>query len=107
MLVVEKFIRSLVEKYGNIVCIQMVVLGIYSEACKVLKLKHYTHLPLENNLIENLIQYFKDRTKSFDDYYPYIKNECNLFHIYNWIQFFVSMYNIITTSSNDFNFEFN
>ncbi len=21
------------------------------------------------------------------------KNECNVFHVYNWIQFFVSMYN--------------
>jgi hypothetical protein len=38
-------------------------------------------------------QYFKDRTESFDDYYPCVKNECNLFHVHNWIQFFVSMYN--------------
>ena len=29
----------------------------------------------------------------FDDYYPCVKNECNLFHVHNWIQFFVSMYN--------------
>ena len=34
-------------------------------------------------------------------------NECNLLHVYNWIQFFVSMYNSVTTTvSNDFNFEF-
>jgi putative transposase len=42
------------------------------------------------------MQYFKDRTESFDDYYPCIQqkeNECNLLHVYNWIQFFVSMYN--------------
>jgi hypothetical protein len=38
-------------------------------------------------------QYFKDRTELFDDYYPCVKNECDLFHVYNWIQFFVSMYN--------------
>jgi hypothetical protein len=24
---------------------------------------------------------------------PCVKNECNLFHVHNWIQFFVSMYN--------------
>ena len=24
------------------------------------------------------------------------RNECNLFHVYNWIQFFVSMYNDTT-----------
>ena len=49
-----------------------------------------------------------DRTEGFDDYYPCIRNECKLFHVYNWIQFFVSIYNSVTTTgSNDFNFEFN
>jgi hypothetical protein len=29
--------------------------------------------------------------------------ECNLFHVYNWIQFFVSMYNdTIANNNNDF-----
>ncbi len=57
--------------------------------------------------MERVNQYFKDRTEGFDDYYPCIRNECKLFHVYNWIQFFVSMYNSVTaTGSNDFNFEF-
>ena len=43
--------------------------------------------------MERVNQYFKDRTESFDDYYPCMQNDCNLFHVYNWIQFFVSMYN--------------
>ena len=43
--------------------------------------------------MERVNQYFKDRTESFDDYYPCVKNECNLFHVHNWIRFFVSMYN--------------
>ncbi len=43
--------------------------------------------------MERVNQYFKDRIECFDDYYPCFKNECNLFHVYNWIQFFVSMYN--------------
>ena len=40
-------------------------------------------------------QYFKDRIEYFDNYYPCIQkdNECNLFHVHNWIQFFSSMYN--------------
>ena len=45
--------------------------------------------------MERVNQYFKDRIENFDDYYPYVKNECNLFHVHNWIQFFVSMYNDI------------
>ena len=57
--------------------------------------------------MERVNQYFKDRTEELDDYYPCIRNECKLFHVYNWIQFFVSMYNSVTTTgSKDFNFEF-
>ena len=58
-----------------------------------LRLKHYLHSPFQKSLMERVNQYFKDRTESFDDYYPCMQNECNLFHVYNWIQFFVSMYN--------------
>jgi transposase-like protein len=78
----------------------------YPEACNVLGLKHHLHSPLETNLIERVMQYFKDRTESFDDYYPGIQkeeNECNLLHVHNWIQFFVSkssvIMNVITPSS--------
>jgi putative transposase len=48
--------------------------------------------------MERVSQSFKDRIENFDDYYPSIqkKDECNLFHVYNWIQFFVSMYNDTT-----------
>ena len=65
------------------------------EACNIVKLrlKHSLHSSLEKNLMERVNQYFKDRRECFDDYYPCIQNECNLFHVHNWIQFFVSMYN--------------
>ena len=70
-------------------------------------MKHYLHSPLEEkSLMERVNQYFKDRTENFDDYYPCMQqkdSECNLFHVYNWIQFFVSMYNYtITNNNNDF-----
>jgi putative transposase len=48
---------------------------------------------MEKSIIERVNQYFKDRTESFDDYYPCIKNNCKMIHIYNWIHFYVSMYN--------------
>ena len=50
--------------------------------------------------MERVNQYFKDRTKVFDDYYPSMEGECILFHVYNWIQFFVSMYNDTTSKKN-------
>ena len=40
--------------------------------------------------MEQVNQYFKDRIEPFDDCYPCKKqkeDECNLFHVYNWIQF--------------------
>ena len=48
------------------------------------------------------MQYFKDRTESFDDYYPYRKDDnCHIDHVYNWIELFVSLYNnTIITKSN-------
>jgi putative transposase len=53
-------------------------------------------------LIERVIQYFKDRAESFDDYYPCKKDDdCNINHVYNWIELFVSLYNnTIITKSN-------
>ena len=54
--------------------------------------------------MERVNQYFKDRIESFDDCYPCVKNECNLFHVHNWIQFVVSMYND-TIANNNNNFE--
>ena len=103
MLVAEKFIRSLVEKYGR----HTVYTDggtWYDEACNIIGLKHYLHSPFQKSLMERVNQYFKDRTESFDDYYPCRQMECNLFHVYNWIQFFVSMYND-TIANNTYNFQ--
>jgi putative transposase len=112
MLIAEKFIRSLVEKYGR----HTVYTDggtWYHEACNVLGLKHYLHSPFQKSLIERVNQYFKDRIESFDDYYQCMRqkegSECSLFHVHNWIQFFVSMYNNTTTptTKNYFQLEFN
>ena len=105
MLVAVKFIRSLVSNYGK----HTVYTDggtWYDEACNILKLKHYLHSSIEKSLMERVNQYLKDRIESFDDYYPCMQKDdgCNLFHVYNWIQFFVSMYND-TIANNNNNFE--
>ena len=45
------------------------------------------------------MQYFKDRTESFDDYYPFNSNKqnCDLQHVYNWIKLFVYIAKIRNT----------
>jgi putative transposase len=103
MLVAEKFIRSLVSNYEKHI-VYTDGGTWYDEACKVIGLKHYLHSPFQKSLMERVNQYFKDRIESFDDYYPCVKNECNLLHVYNWIQFFVSMYND-TITNNNYDFE--
>ena len=103
MFVAENFIRSLVDKYGRHIVYTDGGTWYPQQACNFLQLKHRLHSPLEKSLIERIMQYFKDRTESFDDYYPCRQrkdSECNLFHVHNWIQFFISMYND-TTSTND------
>ena len=102
MLVAEKFIRSLVEKYGKH-AVYTDGGTWYPEACNVLILKHYLHSSFEKSMKERVNQYFKDRTENFDDSYPCVKNECNLFHVHNGIQFFVSMYNDKTVENNFLN----
>ncbi len=68
MLVAENFIRSLVSKYGE----HRVYTddGIwYPQACNFLHCKNRLHSPIEKSLIERVMQYFKDRTEYFDEYY--------------------------------------
>ena len=94
MFVAENFIRSLVSRYGK----HTVYTDggtWYHQACTLLHLKHRLHSPLEKSRIERVMQYFKDRTESFDDYYPCTKNsiKCDLQHVYNWIRLFVYLYN--------------
>ena len=94
MFVSENFIRSLISKYGRHT-IYTDGGTWYPQACNFLHLKHRLHSPLEKSLIERVMQYFKDRTECFDDYYPCTKNskKCDLQHVYNWIKVSIFLYN--------------
>ena len=88
MFVAENFIRSLVDKYGrHIQFIQMeVVLGTHTDMYFSISKKHRLHSSLEKSLIERIMQYYKDRTECFDDYYPCTskkkKKNCDQGHMY-------------------------
>jgi putative transposase len=98
MFVAENFLRSLVDKYDtNAVYTDGGTW--YPQACTLLHLKHRLHSPLEKNLIERVVHYFKDRTECFDDYYPCCTNNqkkkrnCDQEYVHNWIKLFVYFYN--------------
>jgi putative transposase len=92
MLIAEKFLSGLVKVHGK----RPVSTDggtWYPQACKFLKLTHRIHSSHEKSLIERAMQYIKDRTEGFDDYFPCRKARCNLHHIKNWLNLFVIMHN--------------
>ena len=101
-LVAEKFIRSLIDKYGK----HTVYTDggtWYPQSCTFLHLKHRLPSHLEKRLIERVVQYFKDRVESFDDYYSCNskRRDYDNGHVYNWIELFVSMYNNTIIAKNN------
>lgn len=92
MLIAEAFLRSLIQLYGKHTVYSDGGTW-YPEACHSLGLEHRLHTSYEKSVVERAIEYFKDRTENFDDYYPCIKRECNLSHVHNWTRLFVFMYN--------------
>ena len=68
-----------------------------------MELRHYLHSPLEKSRVERVMQYFKVRTtECFVDYYPCnSKRDCDNYHVYNWVELFVSMYNNTIVAKNN------
>ena len=65
----------------------------YSRTCKFLNLQHHLHSSYEKSLIERTMQYIKDRTECFDDYFPCKKNNCKLKHVNQWLHLFIDQHN--------------
>jgi hypothetical protein len=53
----------------------------------------HIHSSIEKSFIERTIQYIKDRTEYFDDYFLCTRINCKLEHIMNWLVLFVDMHN--------------
>jgi putative transposase len=92
MFVAERFLSNVVEKYGHYP-VSTDGGTWYPQACKFLKLEHHIHSPYEKSLIERTMQYVKDRTESFDDYFPCKKLKCKLKHIKKWLDLFIDHHN--------------
>jgi putative transposase len=98
MLVAESFLRSLVKLYGSIVYSDGGTW--YPEACLSLGLMHKLHSSFEKSIIERAMEYVKDRTENFDDYYPCRKKlDCDLNHIYHWFTLFIFLHNKVVSWS--------
>src|SRR6478609_8363417 len=80
MFVAERFIFDLVKIYRKHSISTDGERTWYPQACRFLKLKHQLHSALEKCLIERTMQYLKDRTECFDDYFPCRIKNCKLGH---------------------------
>jgi putative transposase len=92
MFVAEMFISDLVKAHGRHP-VSTDGGTWYPMACRFLKLKHHIHYHVEKSLIKRTIQYIKDKTECFDDYFPCRTRNCKLKHVRNWMNLFVDYHN--------------
>src|SRR5438093_29217 len=95
LVVDERFLQELIKKYGKYPA-STDGGSWYPQACRFLKLyHHHIHSYYEKSIIiiERTIQYIKDRTEIFDDYFPCQKGNCTLEHVKNWFNLFVDLHN--------------
>jgi putative transposase len=92
MLLAERFLSNLLEEHGQHP-VSTDGGTWYPQACRFLKLKHHLHSHFEKSLVERTIQYIKDRTESFDDYFPCRRKNYKLKHIRKWFSLFIGFYN--------------
>ncbi len=92
MFVAERFLLGLINIYGKHP-VSTDGGAWYPQACRFLNLKHHLQSTLEKSLIERTMQYIKDRTESFDDYFPCRLKNCKLKHVLNWLNLFEDYHN--------------
>ena len=91
--VAERFLDGVTKEYGRH-SVSTDGGTWYPQACKFLKLQHHLHSSFEKSLVERTIQYIKDRTECFDDYFPYKKEKLQTTeHMKQWLNLFAHYYN--------------
>ena len=92
MFVAERHLSGLVKVYGKHP-VSTDGGTWYPMACRFLGLDHHLHSSYEKSIIERTVQYIKDRTECFDDYFQCRKKDCKLKHVRNWLNLFVDYHN--------------
>jgi putative transposase len=96
MFVAERFLYGIIKAHGeHPVSTDDGGTWYPPQACRFLKLPpHHIHSSFEKSIIERrTIQYLKDRTENFDDYFPCRKKNCKLKHVTQWLNLFAYYYN--------------
>jgi putative transposase len=94
MFVAERFLDGVTKEYGKHPVSTDGCTWYPPQACRFLKLEHHLHSAYEKSVIERTIQYIKDRTEGFDDYFPCRKKKnCKLIHVKQWLNLFAYYHN--------------
>jgi len=89
----RRFLSNIVEEFGHH-HVSTDGGSWYPQACRFLNMYHHIHSPFEKSIIiERTMQYIKDRTEGFDNYFPCRTNRCNLNHMRQWLNLFIDQYN--------------
>ena len=91
--VAERFLSHIVKEYGQHPVSTTDGGTWYPQACRFLKINHHLHSALEKSVIERTMQYIKDRTEGFDDYFPCMKKGWKVKHVKQWLNLFAEYYN--------------
>ncbi len=94
MFVAQYFLSDIINEYGKSqVSTDSVGTWYPLQAFRFFKLKHHLHSNHEKSIIERTMQFVKDRTESFADYFPCRKKNCKLKHVKQLLDLFVFYYN--------------
>jgi putative transposase len=94
ILVAELILSKLKAKYGE-KPVYSDGASWYPDACRSLGLRHEVYGDDLKAYVERIIQSFKDRIESFDDYFPCRKLRCPLNHVKAWMSLYAFYYNFI------------
>jgi putative transposase len=65
----------------------------HHKTCQFLEIENHIHSNDEKSILERTIQYVKDRTEPFDDYFPCDrKKKGKLKQVKNWLNLFVNLH---------------
>ena len=66
----------------------------YPAACLSLGLEHRIYDAVRGNLMERFVQYVKDRTEVFDDYFPCRREHRRFEHVEGWLRYYQLSFNL-------------
>jgi putative transposase len=77
MFIAERFISRLIHNHGPHPVSIAAGTWYPHQAYRFLNLNHHLHSFYQKSIIERTIQYIKDRTEYFDDYFPCCKRNAS------------------------------